>query len=549
MDTPLEGVESLQEASPSAPSSGSRPALLPAFEPLPSPSSRPSSNSQKRKYDERDAAPKHYPTPIPTSSTGMLPSSPQLTRPGIIRAVSNISTLEERAPLGTVPSVDVPLSGEPVSIGRSANSSDYQLSANRLISRVHIRVMYLAPTPEHIHGEVLIRCLGWNGAKVHCKGDIFSLGKGDTFTSDRPEQQIIIDVLETRVLVAWPRRDMAEVRSGIASDEEEEFRARDDGIDVVEQENIASSPPLMPGRLRSPDSPSPLRQPAGTAASTFTGLDVPGIGADENIKVYEDHDSADDQPQSPSQSRITLQNSLRTETHDSPIKLSKSRLSESFEEHSDSNEENDPIVHSFYASGDNLLSRFESIKSNATSSPEQRRPRLMARSSPNSPQSEAMPSFARRVQASPIKNHVINQLAFSRVHSMPLSIIYNNLPNDLKSTASPTRSVSAKLTDSDLKSILDSTPCVGEISREGKDAAGKTLENEFYYVPEMDGDEMRRNAVVEGMGKPGLRAVRKQHKVCRLVRVTLFQTLADHNRSSSNITGSARDSEDLSCSS
>jgi len=67
--------------------------------------------------------------------------------------------------------------------------------------------------------------------------------------------------------------------------------------------------------------------------------------------------------------------------------------------------------------------------------------------------------------------------------------------------------------DADLKQLLLDIPCIGEIAREGKDAAGKPLENEFYYIPDMDDDKMRRDAVAGGLGKTSLRAVRKQHKV------------------------------------
>jgi hypothetical protein len=52
------------------------------------------------------------------------------------------------------------------------------------------------------------------------------------------------------------------------------------------------------------------------------------------------------------------------------------------------------------------------------------------------------------------------------------------------------------------------------IGREGKDAAGKLLESEFYYVPEMDTDMMRRETVTQSLGKTSIRAARKQHKVC-----------------------------------
>ena len=121
------------------------------------------------------------------------------------------------------------------------------------------------------------------------------------------------------------------------------------------------------------------------------------------------------------------------------------------------------------------------------------------------------------LRPSPIKNHVINQLAFSRVHSIPLSTIHTNLPAELRGAMAKPSDTENKniLTSSDLKTILDGIPCVGEISREGKDAAGKLLESEFYYMPERDADEMRRQTVTQSLGKTSIRAARKQHKVCR----------------------------------
>ena len=101
-----------------------------------------------------------------------------------------------------------------------------------------------------------------------------------------------------------------------------------------------------------------------------------------------------------------------------------------------------------------------------------------------------------------IKDHVINQLAFSRLSSTPLSTILSHLPRD-----------AGVLTRATLKDIIDQVDCVGEVMREGKDAAGKVLESEYYYVPEQDRDEQRKEAVVNDLMKPGLRACRKQHKV------------------------------------
>ena len=70
-----------------------------------------------------------------------------------------------------------------------------------------------------------------------------------------------------------------------------------------------------------------------------------------------------------------------------------------------------------------------------------------------------------------------------------------------------------ELTRGQLKALIETARCVGEVPRAGKDAAGKALESEYYYVPEEDLDEGRRDAVVEGLRKPGLRNCRKQHKV------------------------------------
>jgi len=64
-----------------------------------------------------------------------------------------------------------------------------------------------------------------------------------------------------------------------------------------------------------------------------------------------------------------------------------------------------------------------------------------------------------------------------------------------------------------VKEMIAQTTCIGEVTREGKDAAGRALESEYYYIPSEDEDEMRREAVVNDLRKPGLRACRKQHKV------------------------------------
>jgi hypothetical protein len=216
-----------------------------------------------------------------------------------------------------------------------------------------------------------------------------------------------------------------------------------------------------------------------------------------------------------------------TKTKDSKSSFLSSFNSDNFSEVDEENEENDPVVHSFGPFGENLLPRLASF-STATpngvhGSPQRHRRAPFASHSPRRSNPETI-----RFKESPVKNHVINQLAFSRVHSLPLSTIHKNLPAELKACITESaggnesdKSASSKdstktnpqLSKQDLKKLMDSIACVGEIPRSGKDAAGKPLENEFYYVPEMDDNEARRENVTNGMRGSGLRAVRKQHKV------------------------------------
>ncbi|QIX00884.1 hypothetical protein AMS68_006401 [Peltaster fructicola] len=255
--------------------------------------------------------------------------------------------------------------------------------------------------------------------------------------------------------------------------------------------DLASSPPLNADSRRTPLSPGPPLNLAATFTSTFRADQSP-------VKVYEDHSSDDDAPHE-STTPVPLNTSRQTVTGVS-ADLFKSLASE-IEDLSEHDEENDPIVHSFGPFGDNILSKLASFH---PVSPQQKRTPLTA--SPNRRTSTFRPS--------PIKNHVINQLAFSRVHSLPLSTIHTNLPAELRGAmAKPSDTENADiLTTSGLKTMLDDIPCVGEISREGKDAAGKLLESEFYYIPERDTDVMRRETVTLSLGKTSIRSARKQHK-------------------------------------
>lgn len=101
---------------------------------------------------------------------------------------------------------------------------------------------------------------------------------------------------------------------------------------------------------------------------------------------------------------------------------------------------------------------------------------------------------------SEIENILINHLAFSRLSSTPASFLNTIL------------AVVSKLSLEQLRSVLHAVECIGVIYRQGKDAAGKPLEEEYYYVPEKDRDPERNKLVSLIKGHGGLRACRRTHK-------------------------------------
>ncbi|KAH7324710.1 hypothetical protein B0I35DRAFT_168684 [Stachybotrys elegans] len=480
----------------SAPSS-----LLPPFEPL---SSSPALPRPVKRQNIGNGMALKYPTPVPTSSTGILSSSPP-------RRTTMVRNASERAPLSAVPTLQLPENGEAVSMGRSSNSSTYQLSANRLVSRVHVRARYIAASNPLEPNKIEIVCTGWNGIQLHSQGRTWELFKGDSFTSETEGTELMVDVQDARVMIQWPKRSSECLANLSDSSWDDSPRSQTRGA------LLQSSPLRRTTRISSPVSPSP----ANTSSQRLLDL-LPHDEDDHGIKIYED------EPELPAPKLLDVVDvnaSMRTEA---TLSFS-SDLSDLEDEH-DPDEENDPIVHSFGPFGANISNRMASISTRSPQPPKAatRRPHIGSgiTLSPRRADRDHIPSSPRKrsaaeMEGSPepkeesrsptpkpsvevdpaISNHVINQLAFSRLSSTPLSSIMDNLPADVKTG----------LSKDTLRAMIESTACIGIITRVGKDAAGKALESQYYYLPENDDDEQRR-AVVDGLRKPTLRNCRKQHK-------------------------------------
>lgn len=526
--------------------------------------SRPGSSSKAPAVTNNHHAYQKYPTPLPTSSTGILSSSPPRinARPFLRRVPSTVS---ERAPLSAVPSIDLDENGDTILMGRSSNSSHYQLSANRLISRVHVKARYIPATVPLQPNKVEVECNGWNGLKLHCQGKTYDLHKGDVLSFETEGAEIMLDVQDARVLVHWPKRDARDSLADLGW--EDSPRSVRNGASPIAGVGpdlglLQSSPLRRTTRIASPESPTPahasLQQalsdgvPNSSQQSSILS-DLPSsIERDKSVEIYEDED-ADDLGSSIRNGSVGNQSFITDVNKSFSSDLSDANSDE--DDENNPNEENDPIVHSFGPYGANLNGRMASTLFNV-SSPKRRRldsagyaaasPKDNAASKPRSTTAAADASNSRRSsksastphqedfsrKASPtpkpedlaqspkekerevapdlshldvatITNHIANQLAFSRLSSTPLSTIMANLPAEEKKG----------LHREELKYIVESTTCIGTIERHGKDAEGKALESQYYYVPEKDNDEHRRAAVVDGLRKPTLRNCRKHHVV------------------------------------
>src|SRR5205814_5645010 len=140
------------------------------------------------------------------------------------------------------------------------------------------------------------------------------------------------------------------------------------------------------------------------------------------VQVYEDEHSSDDNNEIPPEtSQLSVQTVSQVD-EDTPASSQPSSSSGN-ENFSDPDEENDPVVHSFGPFGDNILPRMAAFTAGGSPN-HSRRQHLKSRFSPQRRSSSESTNDA---DPSPLSNHVINQLAFSRLSSTPLSTIMNNL--------------------------------------------------------------------------------------------------------------------------
>lgn len=107
----------------------------------------------------------------------------------------------------------------------------------------------------------------------------------------------------------------------------------------------------------------------------------------------------------------------------------------------------------------------------------------------------------RGIKCAELQRILANHLAFANILQTPLYQLQT-----VNSTIST-------LSREELQALLAKERCIGVIHREGKDASGKPLDEEYFYDVENDDDVERRDLVFSFKGgRSGLRSCRKVHK-------------------------------------
>lgn len=115
---------------------------------------------------------------------------------------------------------------------------------------------------------------------------------------------------------------------------------------------------------------------------------------------------------------------------------------------------------------------------------------------------EIIDSLTKRgIDCQDLQHILANYLAFANVQQTPLSLL-RDANSQIKA-----------LKKEEVRALLANEPCIGVIYRKGKDAAGKPLEEEYYYDLENDPNQVRKfNVLSIKGGRTGLRSCRKTHK-------------------------------------
>ena len=369
-------------------------------------------------------------TPLPSSSTDYLPSSPTLNQ-----AAQFIARVD--------------IDGSWLSIGRSSLLSDLVLpSSNKLISRVHAKIRYSSNDD-----AFEVSCPGFNGLRLSIAGQSMSLCRESSV-------MITLDSLHDLEIDIMGARIVAVVSKQV------------DGATL-----LPSSPVLSQGTeihaLSPLPSPLGVLTPGSTPVKDTDVLKPRKLNFGEFERIVKKRKLLPGKENIPpghnaeiKQSTESMQHSLMPFTSSPTPCPAQITGSESTQESTHT----DPVIPE--------RTDTEPAYQDSTA--------VSTEPGPVSNTDQIDPEFI---------DMILTSLASSTISPSPLSHLSPFFP----SSSSP----------SEIESFLRSIPCISEVSRVGKDAAGQALRSTWFYEPTLDADRVRRMRLGALM-KP-VRKTRKQH--------------------------------------
>ncbi|CAN6612726.1 protein Tos4p [Trichomonascus vanleenenianus] len=518
-------------------------ALLPAFEgqldspPCSSPvktsrqpQNAPSSPVIEDEYPAIDKMPRlatFYPTPVPSSVANL--SSPPPSKPSEDETFASVEAQEKRftlrSPLSTVALVRLPVNGTSIRIGRSSKSCQVALnSKNKLVSRVHVQTSYDAE-----NNQVVIDCLGWNGIAVYVPSyeaaaqiasemihkNGYPTANGQQEHEVFKDETIFIEYVPGIVIDVRGERALIELVEDINDETEDEraglYNASSPVVPVSSPAAIGSSPVWFSPRSASQPSPVPAVRLLDFGKETNVEVgEVGEVGEGEDVMTPKNQSSilGQDDTRSPLEELNPNEYApviYNTVASDAEEKEMKKKIMEGSKELNMTPEELNKLKVSKRSNelkkmteDENKKKKRQSCEPDEVAGGKRSKKASTPDIIPEEQYEEGVPLS--EGELADLKHIISNHLAFSRLKSTPLSTIRKS-----NSKLEP-------LTVPQLREILMNTRCIGVISRSGKDAAGKKLEDEYYYDPEHDTDLDRIAMVEQTRGRTGLRQCRKTHK-------------------------------------
>lgn len=470
------------------------------------------SHTQSKKFVinspfNKESLNKGYPTPNPSSSTGVRSSSPARVNrepSDLVDETQQEPTVEYKDPLKDVLKARLSLN-HTTTLGRSSRC-DYFIKS-KYASRVHLKLQYKAES-----NELTVLCKGFNGVVINFGTEIYGYVKQVSnklyYFQKLPQfeiksnDEIFHDVSlfrDEQITVPYLDSLTLNIKGHITK------------LDIENDDSETEDElPVLNTRYSSvePSKEQPTIEKIGVELAT------------KEVKIKESVEKMEIVEKSiePISKTIEPVKEISVEETSKPIEQSRSRSrsrssSTSSVKSRSKSVETTKITTTTNTSPSPLQPKSESSLNKQAN---QQQPRSRTRKaepglSPQKKKQHQQPkekisqldikSIIKTVpDLANVSNILINHLAFSRLSQTPLY--------QLQTVSATTQ----ELSRTQLRAVLFELECIGTIYRQGKDAAGKPLDEEYYYDAARDTDEGRKQLVGSVKGAGGLRNCRKTHK-------------------------------------